>query len=159
MKIQAFSEKHNCKLSTVRYYTDLGLLLPNREDTYADYDSHCDDDMKKIKRLRSIDFSISDIGKLMTLFRVGVVLSDKDVDVLHGILTHKEQAIHSQIKLLNDNLEDLNILKNEIVSQVKLSEHKGIALNMLDYIICPLCGSYMEINSAKIIIRIISGIK
>lgn len=151
MRIKEFSEKHNCKLSTVRYYTDLGLLLPNRVSTYANYDNQCDNDMKKIMRLRSLEFSISEIGKLMTLLRFGVVLNEKEVGILHDVLTQKEKGILQQISLLNNNLKELSRLKDEIVSQIEFSEYCGIPFNMLDYIVCPVCGSTVEMNNARIV--------
>jgi len=150
MKIKAFADKHQCKISTVRYYTDLGLLLPDRKGTYANYDVDCHEDMEKIIRLRNLDFPINDISKMMTILRIGVTLNDKEVEQIHDIIINKEEEINKKITLLKENINDIKKFKLEIETQVSTLEKNGMSVKMLDYIRCPICGAHVDISDAKI---------
>ncbi|MCI0504552.1 MAG: helix-turn-helix domain-containing protein [Gammaproteobacteria bacterium] len=74
MKIGLLAEKTDCKIETIRYYEQIGLLPepPRSEAGYRIYD---DSHLKRlvfIRRSRELDFTIDEIRALLTLVDGGI---------------------------------------------------------------------------------------
>lgn len=95
-----------CKVSTktLRYYAEIGLILPNEinnENGYRYYSIEKLETMLFIKRLKSYNFSLEEIK---TILKSEELKEEK----LYSYLIKKQREIHKQIKELNNTLEQIN---------------------------------------------------
>ena len=95
-----------CKVSTktLRYYAEIGLILPseiNNENGYRYYSIEQLETMLFIKRLKSYNFSLEEIK---------IILKSEELkeEKLYSYLIKKQREIDKQIKELNNTLEQIN---------------------------------------------------
>ena len=92
---------------TVRYYSDLGLIEPGR-DQFTGYRFYSEDDVAKlkfVKNARRFDFSISDCKALLLL------------NERHDRASFEVKAIATRkLKELDQTLDDLNSIRDKLVS-------------------------------------------
>lgn len=103
LSIGEFSKICQVSTKTLRYYADIGLILPgeiNPETGYRYYAIEQLDTMLLIHRLKSYQFSLEEIGCMIT--------SGEDLnDVLCHALSRKKCEIQNQVKELEYNLSQL----------------------------------------------------
>ena len=95
-----------CKVSTktLRYYAEIGLILPdeiNNENGYRYYSIEQLETMLFIKRLKSYNFSLEEIK---TILKSEELKEEK----LYSYLIKKQREIDKQTKELNNTLEQIN---------------------------------------------------
>ena len=95
-----------CKVSTktLRYYAEIGLILPseiNNENGYRYYSIEQLETMLFIKRLKSYNFSLDEIK---------IILKSEELkeEKLYSYLIKKQREIDKQMKELNHTLEQIN---------------------------------------------------
>ena len=95
-----------CKVSTktLRYYAEIGLILPNEinnENGYRYYSIEQLETMLFIKKLKSYNFSLEEIK---------IILKSEELkeEKLYSYLIKKQREIHKQMKELNNTLEQIN---------------------------------------------------
>ena len=95
-----------CKVSTktLRYYAEIGLILPNKintENGYRYYSIEQLETMLFIKRLKFYNFSLEEIK---------IILKSEELkeEKLYSYLIKKQREIHKQMKELNNTLEQIN---------------------------------------------------
>ena len=95
-----------CKVSTktLRYYAEIGLILPdeiNNENGYRYYSIEQLETMLFIKILKSYNFSLEEIK---------IILKSEELkeEKLYSYLIKKQREIHKQMKELNNTLEQIN---------------------------------------------------
>ncbi|NBJ70392.1 MULTISPECIES: MerR family transcriptional regulator [Clostridia] len=106
--IGKFSEICNIPVKTLRYYSDIGLLKPSYIDPitkyrYYDYDKI--QTMKKIKLLKSCQFSLQTIKELM---------EKNDQTHWKSLLEHKIAELEDQKEQLSKQIKEINRLKVQI---------------------------------------------
>lgn len=92
---------------TVRYYSDLGLVEPGR-DQFTGYRFYTEDDVAKlkfVKNARRFDFSISECKALLSL------------NERHDRASFEVKAIATRkLNELNKTLDDLNSIRDNLIS-------------------------------------------
>lgn len=69
MNIGLASDQSGVTRKTIRYYEEIGLILPERHDNgYRDYDDADIHKLKFLKRSRGLGFSIEECRTLMSLY-------------------------------------------------------------------------------------------
>lgn len=149
MKIGAFADKYKIKKSTIRYYSDINLLLPITSGTYPDYDDKCEKDMDDIISYKKLGFSLEEIQKIKKLERF--VFKESN-----SYINHMQKLIESKIASHKDTINDISLqiesLENRLV-ELKPDEkeqHFGIPFATLDYLKCPLCLEKFVVQNAHI---------
>lgn len=69
IRIGAFSATFEVPKSMVRYYIQLGLLIPKQVNGQYLFDSQCHSDMRRIEMWKRMRFSLDEIHQLISLFR------------------------------------------------------------------------------------------
>ena len=107
MFIGAVAKRVGLSPKTVRFYSDLGLIQPGR-DQFTGYRSYTEDDIAKLKFLknaRRFDFSISECKSLLLL------------NERHDRASFEVKAIATRkLKELDQTLDDLNSIRAELLS-------------------------------------------
>jgi len=69
MNIGKVAQKSGLPPKTIRYYEDIGLILPDRLDNgYRSYSKADTEKLRFLQRARSLGFSIEDCRKLLSLY-------------------------------------------------------------------------------------------
>lgn len=113
-----------CKVSTktLRYYAEIGLILPeeiNPENGYRYYSINQLQTMLLIKRLKAYNFSLEEIKSILQS-------EDLKEENLYLLLINKKKEIERQVKEFQDKLKQLN---NDILN---LKEGKSIMSYLTD---------------------------
>jgi DNA-binding transcriptional MerR regulator len=104
LSIGEFSNICQVSTKTLRYYAEIGLILPNKintENGYRYYSIEQLETMLFIKRLKSYNFSLEEIK---------VILKSEELkeEKLYSYFIRKQIEIDKQIKELNNTLEQIN---------------------------------------------------
>ncbi len=69
MNIGAAAEASGLPAKTIRYYEEIGLILPDRKaNSYRDYSDDHVHKLRFIQRARSLGFSVEDCRQLLSLY-------------------------------------------------------------------------------------------
>tara|TARA_B000000477_G_scaffold66166_1_gene55426 strand:+ start:140 stop:523 length:384 start_codon:yes stop_codon:yes gene_type:complete len=109
MNIGEAANQAGLPVKTVRYYSDIGLVLPSHRSTsgYRNYDSTTVKKLIFVKRARSFDFSIEDCRELLDLYQ------DKNRTSSNVRRIAKEHLIRIQKK--ESELKNLRLELNHLV--------------------------------------------
>lgn len=66
MKIGDFAAKYGLNITAVRYYVDKALLTPERKNNQYIFNKTCMEDMEKILKYKSFNFSLEEIELLFS---------------------------------------------------------------------------------------------
>ena len=117
---------------TLRYYEELGLLLPTGR-TEGNYRRYGDSDIQRleyIKKLRDLlGFSLTDIGKLLEVRdeRDQIKIAYKhETDAATRIaqLDRSDELIHTQIQLIEQKLAGLAQMRASLIEQLERHEQR-----------------------------------
>jgi|ASRP01.1.fsa_nt_gi DNA-binding transcriptional MerR regulator len=118
-KIGEFSKITGLSIKALRYYDKEGILVPadrESDNAYRLYDAHNYKNALLIKRLRQLNFSISEIKDTLSLC--------VDEDDLHFILTEKKQLIQKEIEEKKELIEKINASVNTIIKEELLMNYE-----------------------------------
>lgn len=69
MNVREAAERSGLPAKTIRYYDDIGLVVPDRANNgYRDYDNQSVQKLAFLKRARQLGFSIDDCRQLLSLY-------------------------------------------------------------------------------------------
>ena len=80
-KIGDFSKITNTPVRTLRFYGDIGLLVPERVDVFTGYRYYSDEQIERLKliqRLKDLGFSLGEIRKNIDNLKDDIFLSKRD---------------------------------------------------------------------------------
>lgn len=107
MRIGAFAKKYDVKKSTIRYYTDINLLIPKKIGHYPMYEKRCDEAMEEITLLKNMGFSIEEILMIVNYERISVTYSANDIQNINNVFDRKVSDVHRQIEKLEDAIKSI----------------------------------------------------
>lgn len=104
MKIKEVEERTGINANTIRYYEEVALVIPkrNEDNDYREYDQKDIDKLLEIKFLRKLQMPIKTIKELFT-----------DNITLNTAITKTLTDLENQKDILETSIDLLNILKNE----------------------------------------------
>ena len=151
MRIGEFAQKHGITQDTIRHYLDMGLLVAEKKGgqyRFVDADSK---DVEKIIELKQLDFSLTEIQKILTYQRI----SGTNTDVFRGLLLafledkKKEVAIELQkYNKMNDFIRDkIHEIKEESNEN---SQRLGFPINSLHLLVCPNCRGSLNMTEGTV---------
>jgi MerR family copper efflux transcriptional regulator len=107
MNIGAAEQASGLPAKTIRYYEDIGLLVPARQDNgYRDYAHNDVHKLAFLKRARGLGFSIEDCRALLSLYEDRNRAS-ADVRTLADTHLHRIEAKIAELQGLRDALSSL----------------------------------------------------
>ena len=113
-KIGEFSKLTNLSIRTLRYYNDIGLLIPEEVDIYTGYRYYGDNNLyqvKVIELLKNAGFTLEEIIENQDNFNDDIILNHKQK------LYQEINDVQDKIKLTDDlrnQIKDGKIILNKI---------------------------------------------
>jgi len=151
MKIGQFARENNVSIDTLRYYMELGLLVPCKKGGHYEFDDSCTDDLHEILQLKEIGFSLQEI-KMFFYYKQFVKVENKVSGRYYRTFFEKKikdtrktiQSLGKNLEILEDKLAGFNIENG--YSSVK----SGIELSSLNVLCCPGCEGGLMLQKARI---------
>lgn len=115
--IGEFSTITGMTVKALRFYHEQGLLLPScvdEESGYRYYDSSKIETARIIALLRSLDFSVNEIGEILT--------REGDDAELVRVLQHQKANVESKIRRLKSIVVSLNGFINELAEAKRIMQ-------------------------------------
>jgi len=107
MNIGAAERASGLPAKTIRYYEEIGLLVPTRhENGYRDYEASDVHKLAFLKRARGLGFSVEDCRALLSLYEDRGRASADVKTLAHSHLQRIEEKI-AELEGLRDVLSDL----------------------------------------------------
>ncbi|OCA80822.1 MerR family transcriptional regulator [Pseudobacillus wudalianchiensis] len=149
MKIGNFAKRFDVSIDTVRYYIELGLLIPEKEKTQYDLNQTCLEDMAFIHELKQFRFSLKEIHKILSLKRLTNSSDNEDTSYFTNLLLEKKadlraekEEISKAIHLIDDKLHSNT---NKLPEQTKI----GVPLFFVPLFYCPHCRQLLNLKQAS----------
>lgn len=107
MKIADAAKNSGLPIKSVRYYADIGLIVPRRSPNgYRDFD---DDDVQRlalVSRARAMGFSIDECRKLLTFYGHKARVSARDLRLIDAFIARIDQK-EAELKRFRATLQSL----------------------------------------------------
>lgn len=150
VKIGAFARNFDISIDTIRYYVDLGLLIPNKKESQLQFDQICMDDMQMIIELKKLRFTLQEIHKVLSLRRITQFSDIEDLHFFVTLLREKQRQLLDERDQLNHTL-DLLEEKIQAVGPLSPSESRtGVPLAFIPLLACPHCQKSLNLRDAYI---------
>ena len=107
MNIGTVSEKSGLPTKTIRYYEDIGLIRPDRQDNgYRDYSTDDVHRLRFLQRSRGLGFSVEECRQLLSLYGDTNRESAEVKAIAEGKLSEIDQKL-AELQGLRDMLKHL----------------------------------------------------
>lgn len=161
MKIGEFAKKHNVAASAVRFYIELGLLVPQKNGTQHIFSSSEDAEMALIKELKELGYSLKEMQKYISTVRLyhehDSALNQSLIPLLKDkekSLTQKKDELDCFLKRIHDKISSLQSHDDTQSDNIATNSSDTLITMPLDFIPllqCPHCGSPLQMKNAQII--------
>lgn len=152
MKIGDFARKFGLNVSTVRYYVNIGVLLPGMVNGRFDFDASCVRDMERILRYKKFMFSLEEIQLLFFMEKASRFQDEDIVKICGEILKNKKEELtkHKEelslyVDELDEEIEGLSVLSND------KGEGNGVPFSFIPDLFCPYCQIPLKLDEARIV--------
>lgn len=159
MRIGEVSAKYHISVDNLYYYISYGLLVPPRPKSQYDFDEQTLKDLEQILDLKSMEFSLQEIHRIISLYRILKPAGWEDISELISIFKARREACEEEEKHQKQikNTLDLRI-KELLVPHAVTEAVRGVPIRMLDLLCCPECGESLSISGANMNLKdIFSG--
>ncbi|MBZ9633684.1 MerR family transcriptional regulator [Clostridium sp. FP1] len=151
MKIGKFTMQNNITIDAVRYYIELGLIIPEKSGGQYDFDERCKSDLEKTIKLKGQGFTLNEIKAIFVLKRIGKLTTYQENEYYRDIYCNKKIELSSKIKelerfrdKLEETIEDLSKIK--CMDNFKI----GIDIEALKLFTCLKCGKELILSDGII---------
>lgn len=151
MRIGEIAKTVDIPVNSVRYYINMGLLIPQNKNKQYIFNNEDLEDLKLILKLKALRFSLNDIHKILSLNRISNLSDRGDIeDYLQFFMEQKELLTQERAELdkaLAGIKNEIEHIKNTIDNH---SLKTGVPLSMLSKIYCPHCQKQLNLKDAYI---------
>ena len=101
-KIGEFSEMTNLTVKTLRYYNEIGLLIPENVDIYSGYRYYGEKNLQEIKiidELKSVGFTLEETKQNWNNFNEDIMLK-------------KKKELYQKQNSLNESIKKIDVLRS-----------------------------------------------
>lgn len=151
MRISEFAKKFDLSTSTIRYYINQGLLMPDKKKDQYDFGAECISDIEKLLRYKQCRLSLEEIQQLFFLEKASRFRDEVSVNAWKDILLNKKKELHKEQEDLAHCLRSLEEeLCNAPFDRENILKEFGVPLSFLPYLYCPDCGEPLKLQSASL---------
>ena len=128
LKIGEVAFQSGLSVKTIRYYEELGLLVPAVKRSgsgYRLFEHSVFNRLAFIKRAQSLGLSLDEIGEILAVHDAG--------ELPCGTV---KQRLQHKLEVLNEQINGLNLLKSELLGIISGWQEEP-AIEQLEHTICP----------------------
>jgi DNA-binding transcriptional MerR regulator len=120
-QIGIFSKIAKLSIKTLRYYHEIGLLIPSKIDEATGYRYYNDDNFKeamKIEKLKKLEFSLMDIKEILQKYKNDYELSEfmkRQLESVNNKIEYYNQLKNQLTFAINQNEKNIDIKEDEII--------------------------------------------
>lgn len=150
MKIGEVSKKYDVSIDTINYYIKTGLLVPQTNSLQRDFDKETLRDLELILEHKDLDFSLNEIHKILSLYRISNLTDAKDIGDLRQIyINKKDECLQKEKALAVASTKLIERIENLGIQTCNQAIQTGVPLSMLDLLVCPSCQERLTISDAN----------
>lgn len=150
MKIGTFAKLFHVTTDTVRYYIDLGLLIPDKKNTQYQMNQSCLDDMAFITNLKKFHFSLQEIQQILSYQRVTNFSDHEDIDYYNNLLMDKKNELNKKKEDISKAIQLIEKAVQTNSSSPKEENFTGVPLSFVNLLYCPKCRIPLEMKEVTI---------
>ena len=150
MKIHEFARENRISVRTVRYYIQLGLLIPGKRDGQLYFDQTSSLELKEILELKEDGFLLQEIGEWLTWERDKGMETQEKRQRKQGLLRQVHRRICQEEQRIAQACHELKQQYDEL-EQGREHRKRGIPLETLSLLCCPRCGGPFTYEDARIV--------
>ena len=150
LRIGQVSKKYNISVDNLYYYINYGLLVPQRPKGQYVFDQQTLGDLELILELKGMNFSLKEIHRVLSLYRISGLAVNQDIEDLREIYNTKlnqlkteKKHMEQNISRLEDKITQLNAMLPDDTPSI------GLPISMLDLLCCPVCGGNFAIDDVS----------
>ncbi|MFC9601158.1 MerR family transcriptional regulator [Peribacillus butanolivorans] len=149
MRIGSIAKKFNVSIDTVRYYIELGLLIPEKEKSQYRMNQGCFEDMALINELKQLRFSLKEIHKVLSLKRLTNCSDNKDTSYYTNLLLEKKKILIEEKNQISNTIRYIDIKINSNVDTLPDDFRTGVPLFFVPLFYCPHCHYLLNLKNAS----------
>lgn len=151
MRIGEFSKKTETSIDTIRHYIALGLLVPTKDGKYFKFDERCHDDLRRIKEMKEMDFSLQEIKNILLVSRFSKLTLGQERQHYRSFFRNKMKELIEEKSKLDDKISKLEEQIHTLDVAFQQEPTKlGVDLMFLSSLYCPDCQKPMKLDQADI---------
>lgn len=150
MKIGTFAKLFHVTTDTVRYYIELGLLIPDKKNTQYQMNQSCLDDMAFITRLKKLHFSLQEIQQILSYQRITNFSDHEDIDYFNNLLIDKKNQLTKKKEDLSKAIQMIEETVQTTPLPSKEENYSGVPLPFVNLLYCPKCHIPLEMKHVTI---------
>lgn len=151
MKIGEFAKKNNLSTDTIRYYTELGLIVPFKKEFHYFYDKQCEDDISNVLRLKKIGFTLPEIKKFFLYRRMCRMSTTQEKKYFFDLLKEKEKELIFKMEKLQLAFDALQVdIKKIDMHEDSDTKPVGVDISRLSHFVCIHCGKGLKLYAKNI---------
>ncbi len=154
MKISELASRYNLPTQTIRYYVNMGLLVPNSKGKQYSFNEEDATDLELLLKLKGFGLSLSETHQILSIRRNSEFITESDSthyrDILSEHLTKLEEQdrhIHNMIEAVK---EELNLNYTLTLLNKSKNTATGVSLRFLSYLYCPHCNKPLDVSNMQI---------
>ncbi|MFM1651386.1 MerR family transcriptional regulator [Brevibacillus sp. B_LB10_24] len=151
MRIGLFAKKFNVSIDTIRYYTNLGFLIPIKKESYYEYDQTCEDDMTFITQLKSLHFTLNEIDNILKVKRVTLLRDPDDWERFVQLLETKKDELTVEIAKLYEAMANIDSIIDSAPHKKAEKTVTGISISLIPLLRCPVCSGSFQLQNTLIL--------
>lgn len=150
MKIGQVAKKYSISKDNLYYYINYGLLVPPKRNAQYDFDEATLRDLERILQLKETDYSLAEIHRILSLYRVSSAGNPEDRAQLKQFYIDKRTECVEKIRRYEQIIEDLDRQIVELsVTEEAAKVHTGLPFTFFDLLCCPVCGKTFSISDVN----------
>lgn len=148
MKIGSFAKLFNVSIDTIRYYIELGLIIPEKKGAQFHMNESCINDMELIVELKALHFSLKEIQKFLSYKRL---TNNIDLSYYQKLLLEKKKMFLQEKKEINKIIRHLDEKIQSINQPTNAYTSTGVPISFVSLLYCPSCNVPLTISDASIL--------
>lgn len=151
MRIGEFARKNEVSIETVRYYMELGLIVPLKKGGHYVFEQNCQKYMTAVMLYKSMGFTLQEIKKIFHFTALSRLHSNSERAYYKAFFSSNLERINTEIdrlvsarQLVEDALESFDVEDASKKSVI------GLPLKMLELLVCPKCRGGLKLGSGVV---------
>ncbi|GIN94786.1 hypothetical protein J6TS1_06560 [Siminovitchia terrae] len=149
MKIGTFAKRYDVNINTIRYYIEIGLIIPIKKETQFEFDQTCIDDMNLIQELKEYRFTLQEIHKILTFKRITLLTENEDIDYYVQTLLEKKQQLLQESQRIIDSTHLIDEKVDKLRRGPVNERETGVPLSFVSRFYCPACQEALQVKDAQ----------